>query len=50
MFHADTIGAAELVRRIEHYAKDDPQFWTVPPLLARMAKDGTSFAAMNEAG
>ncbi|AUH63478.1 3-hydroxyacyl-CoA dehydrogenase [Paracoccus zhejiangensis] len=50
MFHADTIGAAELVRRIEEYAKVDPQFWTVPPLLARMAKDGTSFAALNEAG
>ena len=50
MFHADTIGAPELVRRIEDYAKDDPQFWTVPLLLARIAKDGTSFAAMTEAG
>jgi 3-hydroxyacyl-CoA dehydrogenase len=50
MFHADVIGAAELVRRIEDYAKEDPQFWTVPPLLARMAKDGTTFAAMNDEG
>lgn len=50
MFHADTIGAAELVRRIEEYGREDPQFWQVPPLLARMARDGTTFAQMNEAG
>ena len=28
---------AELVARITDYAKEDPQFWQVPPLLARMA-------------
>lgn len=48
MFHADRIGAAELVARITDYAKEDPQFWQVPPLLARMAADGTSFADLNE--
>ncbi|MGB3556344.1 MAG: 3-hydroxyacyl-CoA dehydrogenase NAD-binding domain-containing protein [Jannaschia sp.] len=48
MFHADTVGAAELIRRIETYAQDDAHFWQVPPLLRRMAEDGTTFARMNE--
>ena len=48
MFYADTIGAAELVRRIETYAEDDAFFWRVPPLLARMAADGTTFADLDE--
>ncbi|ORE93209.1 3-hydroxyacyl-CoA dehydrogenase [Stappia sp. 22II-S9-Z10] len=50
MFYADTIGAAELVRRIEAYAEEDDFFWRVPPLLARMAADGTTFADLNERG
>ncbi|MFV0301188.1 MAG: 3-hydroxyacyl-CoA dehydrogenase NAD-binding domain-containing protein [Paracoccus sp. (in: a-proteobacteria)] len=49
MFHADTLGAAELVRRMGDYAQEDPQFWQVPPLLERMVRDGGTFAAMNEA-
>ncbi len=48
MFYADTIGAKELVARIEAYAKEDDYFWRVPPLLARMAADGTTFADLNE--
>ena len=47
MFHADHVGAAALVRRIEGYAAEDPQFWRVPDLLARMAADGATFAALN---
>jgi len=47
MHYADTVGAAELVRRIETYAHDDPYYWQVPPLLARMAAEGTQFAYMN---
>ena len=49
MHHADAVGAAELVARIERYAEDDPQYWRVPDLLRRMAGDGTTFAQMNEA-
>ena len=48
MHHADTVGAAELVRRIERYAEEDPHYWQVPDLLRRMAADGTTFADMNE--
>ena len=48
MHHADTIGAAELVRRIERYGEEDPHYWQVPDLLRRMAADGTTFADMNE--
>lgn len=50
MFHADTIGAPELVRRITEYAREDPHHWQVPPLLAHMAQDGTTFADMNAKG
>ncbi|MBP5857528.1 enoyl-CoA hydratase/isomerase family protein [Marivibrio halodurans] len=48
MHHADTVGAAELVRRIESYAGEDAHFWRVPDLLRRMAEEGHRFADMNE--
>ena len=48
MHYADTVGAAELVARIERYASDDPHFWQVPEMLRRMARDGTTFAELNE--
>jgi 3-hydroxyacyl-CoA dehydrogenase len=47
MQYADTIGAATLVDRIKAYAHDDPHYWQVPPLLQRMADDGTTFADIN---
>lgn len=47
LHYADTVGAAELVRRIETYAKEDPCYWQVPELLGRMARAGTTFASMN---
>ncbi len=49
LHYADTVGAAELVRRIGAYADEDPHYWQVPPILRRMADDGTSFADLNEA-
>ena len=48
LHYADTIGAAELVRRIEAYAQEDAHYWQVPALLRRMADEGTSFADMNK--
>ncbi|MGH1423704.1 MAG: 3-hydroxyacyl-CoA dehydrogenase NAD-binding domain-containing protein [Pseudooceanicola sp.] len=45
--YADTIGAAELVARIEAYAKEDSNYWQVPELLRKMAADGTTFADLN---
>ncbi|SMX44223.1 3-hydroxyacyl-CoA dehydrogenase NAD-binding domain-containing protein [Actibacterium lipolyticum] len=46
--YADTIGAAELIKRIEAYAKEDSHYWQVPDLLRRMAADGSTFAQLNE--
>lgn len=48
LHYADTIGATELVRRIEEYASEDPQYWQVPNLLQDMAKTGRSFADINK--
>ena len=50
MHHADHIGAAELVERIERYAHDDSYYWQVPDLLQKMAADGTTFAELNRKG
>jgi len=50
MHTADTIGAAELVRRIEEYAKEDGYYWQVPELLRKMAASGETFAEMNARG
>lgn len=47
LHQADVIGATELVRRIETYATEDPQFWQVPPLLREMAHNGSTFADRN---
>ena len=50
LHYADTIGAKALVERIEAYAKEDPHYWQVPAILARMAKDGGTFADLNKEG
>lgn len=47
LHYADTIGAKELVRRIEAYAREDAHYWKVPAILARMAEDGGTFADLN---
>ena len=47
LHYADTLGAAELKRRIEAYAREDSYFWQVPSLIAQMAEDGTTFASRN---
>jgi 3-hydroxyacyl-CoA dehydrogenase len=50
LHYADTIGAQALVDRITAYAIDDPQYWQVPPILARMAAQGGTFADLNKEG
>ncbi|MBO6857849.1 3-hydroxyacyl-CoA dehydrogenase NAD-binding domain-containing protein [Roseibium sp.] len=47
---ADVIGAGELVRRIEEYAKEDAYYWKVPALLRQIAETGETFAEMNAKG
>ncbi len=48
LHHADTIGAATLIQRIETYAQEDPYYWQVPALLRDMAKTGQTFADINK--
>jgi 3-hydroxyacyl-CoA dehydrogenase len=48
MHHADTIGPAALIARIEEYATEDPVFWRVPQLLRDMAKTGQTFSDLNK--
>ncbi|WP_428650858.1 3-hydroxyacyl-CoA dehydrogenase NAD-binding domain-containing protein [Roseibium sp.] len=50
MHTADVIGAKELVRRIEDYAREDAYYWRVPALLRQMAESGGTFADMNSKG
>ncbi|MEP2703845.1 MAG: 3-hydroxyacyl-CoA dehydrogenase NAD-binding domain-containing protein [Roseibium sp.] len=47
MHTADQIGAKELVRRIEDYAKEDAYYWQVPTLLREMASSGETFSSKN---
>lgn len=47
LHYADTIGAKELVSRIENYASEDGHFWQVPNLLQKMANDGSKFKDLN---
>ncbi len=49
MHQADLFGPTDLIRRIELYANEDPQFWQVPQLLREMAREGRSFADLNGA-
>lgn len=44
---ADLIGAEEIVRHTEQYAREDDFYWQVPEILHKMAKDGSKFADLN---
>lgn len=46
--YADELGAAEVVRRADAYAKGDAYYWQVPQLLRDMAASGQTFADMNK--
>ncbi|MEP2530055.1 3-hydroxyacyl-CoA dehydrogenase NAD-binding domain-containing protein [Shimia sp.] len=50
LHYADTIGAAELVKRVETYAAEDAHFWQVPAMLRRMADTGGRFGDLNKRG
>jgi 3-hydroxyacyl-CoA dehydrogenase len=46
MFHADTVGLANVVKRMQEFARNphgDPEFWRPAPLLARLAAEGKTF-------
>jgi 3-hydroxyacyl-CoA dehydrogenase len=45
MFHADTVGLAEVCARIDHFAKAfDPQYWQASALLRELALEGRAIA------
>ncbi|WP_338014609.1 3-hydroxyacyl-CoA dehydrogenase [Rhodophyticola sp. CCM32] len=45
--YADTLGARQILTRIQSYAEEDAHFWQVPAILHRMAEDGSNFADLN---
>lgn len=47
MHHADTLGPAQVVARLEVLAAEDPLSWSVPPLLRQLAAEGRSFDSLN---
>jgi len=46
--YADRIGLAEVVKRIEALAPEDPAFWAPSPLLTALASAGATFAEFDE--
>ena len=44
MFYADTVGLKSVYDAISKYNDEQGQFWEPAPLLARLAKEGKSFA------
>ncbi|MEL6533040.1 MAG: 3-hydroxyacyl-CoA dehydrogenase NAD-binding domain-containing protein, partial [Pseudomonadota bacterium] len=46
LHYADTLGAGALAARIERYADDDAFFWKTPALLAKLSRDGGTFAEL----
>ena len=45
MFHADTIGVAEVLAGVERYAREQgAPYWKAAPLLAELSRRGSSFA------
>ncbi len=46
MFYADQIGAKTVYERITDFARHDPYFWKISPLLKRLAETGGTFKAL----
>lgn len=47
LHYADTLGAAEVIRRAELYGQEDPYFWRIPPLLHELADTNRTFADLD---
>jgi 3-hydroxyacyl-CoA dehydrogenase len=49
MFYADTVGLGVILDRILEFQKTlDPQYWQPSPLLAKLAREGRTFAAWQD--
>ncbi|MGL5116452.1 MAG: 3-hydroxyacyl-CoA dehydrogenase NAD-binding domain-containing protein [Beijerinckiaceae bacterium] len=46
MHHADRIGLATLLARIEAFAGEDPLSWRVPPLLRQLVSEGRALSSL----
>jgi 3-hydroxyacyl-CoA dehydrogenase len=44
MWYADTMGLAEVYRRVQEFHQRHGELWTPAPLLARLASEGGTFA------
>ena len=49
MFWADRYGLAKLASEIEEFAKEDPRFWAIAPLLKQLADQGSTFKQWSDA-
>jgi 3-hydroxyacyl-CoA dehydrogenase len=49
MWYADTVGLQKIYERILEYHRKHGDYWTPAPLLARLARDGQTFAAFDTA-
>ncbi|MBC9247189.1 hypothetical protein H4P12_10790 [Paracoccus sp. 11-3] len=49
MHWTDVQGLDQIAGAIAHYAKDDPYFWQISPLLAHLAADGGKLADVDTA-
>ena len=45
MWYADTVGLAEVYRRVQEFHRRHGELWSPAPLLARLASEGSTFAA-----
>jgi 3-hydroxyacyl-CoA dehydrogenase len=48
MQYADTLGASSLVVQLEELAETDPLSWSIPKLIADLARDSLKFQSLNE--
>ncbi|MBK4999049.1 3-hydroxyacyl-CoA dehydrogenase [Pseudomonas sp. S31] len=49
MYHADQLGLANVLARLERYAERDPLFWRPSSLLVELAGSGRTFEDLNAA-
>ncbi len=47
MMYADHVGLATIRERVERYARDNPDFWQIAPLLADLADNEKQFKDLN---
>jgi 3-hydroxyacyl-CoA dehydrogenase len=45
MWYADTVGLAEVYRRVQEFHRRHGELWSPAPLLARLASEGSTFSA-----